>query len=193
MVITQLQLKNYRRFLDLQIEFPESIIGIIGRNGAGKSTLIEAIGWALFGNRAARTEKQDIRNLHVNSSAACEVQLDFAFGGHTYRVMRRLKGKSFAIEAALYRDGGEEAIAVQERGVTEAIESLLLILDYRSFFTSVFARQKEVDALMNMQAEERRRLFAPPVDLDLIDAGARTVRRAIARTCPTNSKKTPQV
>ncbi|HNR68242.1 MAG TPA: SMC family ATPase [bacterium] len=176
MVITQLQLKNYRRFLDLQIEFPESIIGIIGRNGAGKSTLIEAIGWALFGNRAARTEKQDIRNLHVDSSAACEVQLDFAFGGHTYRVMRRLKGKSFAIEAALYRDGGEEAIAVQERGVTEAIESLLM-MDYRSFFTSVFARQKEVDALMNMQAEERRRYLHRLLNLDLIDRAREQVRR----------------
>ena len=58
MIIQNLKLENYRRFVKLDLEFPENIIGIIGNNGSGKSTIIEAIGWILYGNAIARTEKQ---------------------------------------------------------------------------------------------------------------------------------------
>lgn len=55
-------LKNYRRFRKLSIEFPENLQGFLGSNGAGKSTIIEAIAWALYGTRAARGAKVDIRS-----------------------------------------------------------------------------------------------------------------------------------
>jgi len=43
MIIHSLKLKNYRKFKDDFIEFPEGLFGIVGNNGAGKTSLIEAI------------------------------------------------------------------------------------------------------------------------------------------------------
>ena len=40
MIIKSLKLENYRRLEHLDIDLPETVIGIIGRNGSGKSTLV---------------------------------------------------------------------------------------------------------------------------------------------------------
>ncbi len=176
MVIKRLKLVNYRRFRMLDLEFPQNIIGILGRNGAGKSTLLEAIGWILFGTRAVRTDKQDIRNHALDGGDPCVAELEFDYGGHEYRIERQLRGKNAISEAALYRDGSSEADAVQDRGVNEFVEQLLH-LDYRSFYASVFARQKDLDALSAMQSEERRKSINRLIKIDVIDKARERVRQ----------------
>ncbi|UCE07903.1 MAG: SMC family ATPase, partial [bacterium] len=81
---------------------------------------------------------------------------------------RQLKGKTAISEAAIYRNGNPQPEAVQERGVNEFIEQLLN-LDYRSFFVSVFARQKDLAALSVLQPEERRKSIARLINIDAID------------------------
>ena len=176
MVIRTLKLVNYRRFPQLYLEFPENFIGIIGRNGAGKSTLMEAVGWVLFGTRISRTDKQEIRSQFAGDKDVCLAEMEFDFGGHQYRVVRKLKGKNAISEAAIYRDASAEPEAVQERGVNEYVESLLH-LDYRSFFVSVFARQKDLAALSSMQPEDRRKSINRLINIDRIDKARETVRR----------------
>ncbi len=168
MIIKSLKLRNYRRFADVDMECPENIIGIIGRNGAGKTTLVEAIGWALYGNVIARTGKTDIRSQFAGESESCLVEIEFEYGGESYRILRQLKGKNAIAEAAIYRAASPEPVAVQERGVNEYIERLLR-LDYRSFFASVFAKQRELAALSAMTAEERRRSIARLINIDRVD------------------------
>ncbi|MBN1480272.1 SMC family ATPase [candidate division KSB1 bacterium] len=176
MIIKSLKLQNYRRFEQLDLEFPENLIGIIGRNGAGKSTIIEAIGWALYGNRIVRTDKQDVRSQHVDEKATCVVEIVYAYAGSEFRIERKLKGKHATSEAALWRDGGEDAIAVQDRGVNDFVENLLQ-LDYRSFITSVFAQQKELAKLSTLQPEQRRQAINRLIGIDRIDRAREHVRR----------------
>ncbi|HOT96492.1 MAG TPA: SMC family ATPase [bacterium] len=168
MIIKSLVLRNYRRFAAVDIECPENIIGIIGRNGAGKTTLVEAIGWALYGNVIARTGKSDIRSQFAGEGENCSVELEFVYGGEAYRIIRQLKGKNATAEAAIYRAAVAEPEAVQERGVNDYVERLLR-LDYRSFFASVFAKQRELAALSAMSAEERRRSIARLINIDRVD------------------------
>ena len=51
MRLRTLQLQNYRRYKSADLELPDGMVSIIGSNGSGKSTLMEAVAWALFGNR----------------------------------------------------------------------------------------------------------------------------------------------
>ncbi|NIA29379.1 MAG: AAA family ATPase [Actinobacteria bacterium] len=176
MIIKTLKLENYRRFANLQLEFPENVIGILGRNGAGKSTIIEAIGWTLYGNLLARTEKQDIRSQFAPNNGKCSAEMEFVYGGGEYRIVRTLKGKNATSEAAVYRCGESEAVAVQDRGVNQFIEDLLK-LDRQSFLTSVFARQKDLAALSSMKPEERRKSINRLINIDRIDKARDRVRR----------------
>ena len=176
MIIKSLKLSNYRRFENLDLEFPENIIGIIGRNGAGKSTIIEAVGWVLYGSRFVRTDKKEVRSQFADAKQACRAEMIFSFGGSEYRIVRSLKGKNVVSEAAVYRNGASEAEAVQDRGVDEFIEQLLQ-LDYRSFTTSVFAQQKELDKLTSLQPEQRRQAINRLINIDRIDRAREQVRR----------------
>jgi len=175
MIIKRLKLQNYRRFKNLELELPENIIGILGNNGVGKTTIVESIGWCLYGNRIRRTDKQDIRSQFCDASEECIVELDFSCGGNEYRLIRKLKGKNAIVEAAIYRGAETEPEAVQERGVNEFIEKLLN-LDYRSFFISVFAKQKDLAALSLYQPEERRKSIARLINIESIDRARDNVR-----------------
>ncbi|MGQ9561544.1 MAG: AAA family ATPase [Candidatus Oleimicrobiaceae bacterium] len=176
MVIESLRLHNYRRFRTLELTFPENLIGIIGRNGVGKSTIVEAVGWALYGNRVVRTDKMDVRSQSASEKEVCEAELVFTCSGQQYRVLRRLKGKNAIAEAAAYRGNAATPVATHDSGVTEFIEGLLG-LDYQSFFASVFARQKELDALSRMEKAERLRCINRLVNIDLVDHAREQVRQ----------------
>ena len=101
----------------------------------------------------------------------------FQYGGLEYRIERKLKGKNALSEAALYREGEDDPVAVQDRGVNELIESLLQ-LDYRSFTSSIFAEQKELDKLSSLQPEQRRQSINRLINIDRIDQARDDVRRS---------------
>jgi exonuclease SbcC len=176
MTIKHLKIMNYRRFARLELEFPENLIGIIGRNGAGKSTIIEAIGWALYGNRIKRTDKHDIRSQFADKTDSCRVEMEFVYGGEEFRIIRTLKGQKAISEAVIYRQGCSDPVAVQDRGVNEYVEKLLH-LDYPSFFASIFAKQKDLAAFTSMQTAERLKSINRLINIDVIDQTREDVRR----------------
>ncbi|MCR4439542.1 MAG: SMC family ATPase [bacterium] len=177
MVIQTLRLRNYRRFRTLELEFPENVIGIIGRNGVGKTTIVEALGWALYGNRVKRTDKTDIRSQFASPKEVCAAELLFTCGGEHYRIVRQLRGKDAIAEAAAYRGAAEAPVAVLDTGVTEFIENLLG-LDYQSFFASVFAQQKELDALSRLKTPaERLKCINRLINIDLVDRARELARQ----------------
>jgi len=174
MILHSLHLYNFRRFRRAEIEFPENVIGLLGRNGAGKSTLLEAIAWALYGSRASRTDKSQIRSQFADEHDACEVELTFKLGSEKYRVFRSLAGKNAVGEAALYHGDSLVPAAVRDSGVNQEIEKLLG-LDQRAFEVSIFAKQKELAALGDLQNEERRKIVSRLINLEAIDRARQNV------------------
>ncbi len=173
MLLKVLTLRNYRKYRDVCIEFPDGVIGIIGLNGVGKTTLVEAIGWALFGHHAARTTKELIKREGASPHEPCQVGLEFELEGDNYRVVREMSGKNLMPKARLVING--RLITSNAEEVTRVLEERLG-MDYQSFFTSIFARQKELNALSSMKAAERKKLMLRMLGIERIERSIQAIR-----------------
>jgi len=166
MILKSLTLKNYRKFKDVTIEFPDGVTGIVGLNGVGKSTIFEAIAWVIYGPVAARTSADQIKREDAANTDSCRVELEFVFEEDNYRIVREMTGKNLIASATATINGklaanGAEIVSnyVQDR----------LGMDFKSFFTSIFAKQKELNALSSMVASERRPLILKMLGIDCLD------------------------
>jgi exonuclease SbcC len=168
MRLNYIELRNYRRFEHVKLELPDGIIGIVGDNGVGKSTLVESIAWALFGNQKdiVRAGKESIRRDGAKPNEPTSVKLEFMFAGEEYVVTREMSGKALSIDAALLVSGREMARGSKE--VSGYIEKKLG-MDYKSFFISVFAKQKDLAALSSLTDSERRMTVLRMLGIDRLD------------------------
>lgn len=155
------------------MEFPDGVIGIIGPNGVGKSTLIEAISWALYGNDAQRTSKEEVRWTGASPGEECSVILEFEMDGDQYRVHREMRGKDLKMKVTL--DINNQLHGDGDRAVTQVLAERLG-MDYKAFFISVFARQKDLDALSILPPGERRQLILRMLDIDVLDRVISSIR-----------------
>ncbi|MCX5726542.1 MAG: SMC family ATPase [Candidatus Saganbacteria bacterium] len=175
MRLVSLTLKNYRQFKDAKVEFGDGVIGIVGLNGAGKSTLVEAVAWALYGNLAARTEKEGIKRSTAPLSASVEVTLEMEISGNPYHITRVLKGTSQIGDASIISSG--KVIADSVRGADKEI-NYLFGMDYKSFYTSFFAKQKELNALTDLTPGQRRDVIIRMLRIDAVDKAIDNLRSA---------------
>ena len=146
MKLHRLRLVNFRQHGDTEIVFGDGITGIIGPNGSGKTSLLEAIAWAIYGNPAARGDKDSIRNLRAKARAPVRVELEFGLGSHSYRVERGLNN------AELYQDGVVVANSLKE--VTGRLQRVLG-MTHGEFFNTYFTGQKELAVLADATRPER--------------------------------------
>jgi exonuclease SbcC len=153
MRINGLRLVNFRQHADTHVEFDGGLTGIIGPNGSGKTTLLEAIAWALYGNSAARGNRDTIRHNRAGPRSAVRVELDFSLGGHRYRVVRGLTS------AELYLDGGQQPIANSITGVTDLLQRRLG-MTRGEFFNTYFTGQKELNVMAAMGPSERAQFLS---------------------------------
>lgn len=160
------KINNFRVLKEVEIDFPDKVIGIIGPNGAGKSSIIEAIAWALYGNQVARSGKEEIKSVLAGEAAECSVELIFQINEETYRIERKLIGKSNRAEVQLYRGKGSESVGVAE---TKGYIEQLLGLDWRGFLSSFLARQSELNALSDLQPSKRRDHIAGMLGINRLD------------------------
>jgi exonuclease SbcC len=143
-------------------------VGIVGQNGSGKSSLVEAIAWALYGNESSivRTTKEGIRSSSAGPNDECSVELEFDLAADHYRVVRTIKGKNCTSDATLSVNGSLSART--DKCVTDLIVDRLG-MDYKSFFISVFARQKDLNALSTLRPADRKKTILRMLEIDVLD------------------------
>ena len=175
MRLRSIQIQNYRRYRSVDLELPDGLVSIIGPNGSGKSTLMEAVSWALFGNQSeiVRSGKDSIKRQGAAHTDPCMVRIEFDFEDTGYIVERSMKGKNLTMSAIMY--AGDNAIA---RGTEEVSLALMKLfgMDHKSFFISVFARQKELNALTSQPKGERKKMVLRLLDIESIDTAIRKIR-----------------
>lgn len=175
MRISYLELRNYRKFKELKLQFPDGIVGILGLNGVGKTTIIEAVAWALFGNveETVRTSRDGVRRSDASPADVCSAKLEFELGGTEYMILREMGGKSLSMKAVLRTK--ETVLAETDKSVKKMVEKLIG-MDHKSFFTSVFARQKELNALQSVAPGERKKVVLRMLHIDGVDDFLTSVR-----------------
>ncbi len=175
MKLSLISLKNYRRFKSAELEVPEGMVSIMGPNGAGKSSLMEAVAWALYGNQAeiVRTGKESIKREGSARTDPCSVKVEFDFEDTGYVVERSMKGKALTMSASIH--AGNKLLARGSDEVAKAVENLLG-MDHKSFFISVFARQKELNALTSHPKHMRKKLVLRMLEIENIDEAIRRLR-----------------
>jgi len=166
MILKNLTIRNFRKFKNTTIEFPDGVTGVIGLNGAGKSTIFEAIAWVLYGPVAARTSSDEIKRQGADKSDPCRIELEFFFENNNYRVVREMAGKSLTATATVTVNG---KIAATSAEIVSKFIQKKLGMDFKSFFTSIFAKQKELNTLSSMNASERRPLILKMLGIDSLD------------------------
>jgi exonuclease SbcC len=145
MHLNKLVMRNFKKFRRAEVEFQDGLTGIVGSNGTGKSTIVEAIAWALYGNRASSIKRDFIRNAHAGESDPVEVRLTLSLGKQELIIFRAMKGKGLMSEAVLILDG--QRIAAGTKEVDLRLEEILKI-SYQDFMKTFYARQKDLDNLL---------------------------------------------
>jgi exonuclease SbcC len=177
MRLTYLSLENYRKFVRIAVEFPDGVTGIIGPNGVGKSTLVEAICWALYGQPAARTKKELLKRRGASPEEPCRVLLQFELNSDQYEVMREMVGKDLN-PVAWVKVNGKLIVAPGANSAAESIRYLMQKIgtDRESFYTSLVAKQKELNALSDRTYGERRKLILRMLKIDALDQVITNIR-----------------
>lgn len=171
-----MELRNYRKFRDSRIEFPDGVVAIVGQNGSGKTTILEAVTWALFGNASSvvRDNKEGVVSFGAAPGEECSVVLEFELGEDSYRLARSMKVKSLKTDASLEVNG--KLLAKTDTDVTAAIVSKLG-MDHQAFFVSVFTKQKDLNALANLRPADRKTLVLRMLRVDFLDDVIKDVDR----------------
>ncbi len=145
MHLNKLFLRNFKKYRRADVVFQDGLTGIVGSNGTGKSTIVEAIAWALYGNKASTIRRDLLKNSRAGESDTVEVKLSLGMGRQEMAIYRAMKGKSLSPDAALFLDG--QMIASGSREVDQKLEELLNI-GYQDFMKTFYARQKDLDNLL---------------------------------------------
>lgn len=174
MRIQSLTISNFRVIKSASIDFPDKVIAIIGKNGVGKSSIIEAISWALYGNQAARSGKDEIKSTFAKESENCEVKVTFFLNEEQFTVIRRLVGRTNRAEVELFRGDKSESVGVNE---TKVHVGNLLGLDWRGYLSSFLARQSELNALSDLVPSKRKDHIAGMLGIERLDKAIQTLKQ----------------
>ncbi|MBD3216405.1 MAG: AAA family ATPase [Candidatus Lokiarchaeota archaeon] len=173
MIIESVRLKNFISHAKSEVEFPLGVSILVGPNGAGKSAVIDAILYALTGNRV-RGEKVD--DLIREGSREMEVGLSFRLDGIEHNIARQRK-RAGNPDAKLRID--KKMVANSQMEVTSEIMERLQ-MDEDTIINSVFIRQGEITALLEADPAERKELIGKLIGLDRLDKAYVNMRQLIS-------------
>ena len=165
MHLNNLYMRNFKKYREVEIEFQDGLTGIVGRNGSGKSSIVEAIAWALYGNKASIVRRDLIKNSRAGEQDKLVVKLDLNLDNKKMTIVRAMRGKSLTPEARLDIDG--EMVATGTREVENLLENLLNI-SFQDFMKTFYARQKDLDNLLKEGGTKKKEYLLTLLGLDEI-------------------------
>ncbi len=164
MIIRQLELKNFLSHDHSIINFDKGVTVIYGHNGAGKSSIIDAVKFALFGEKRGG----HIEDLIRRGTQDMEVDLDFEIGPDQYRISRIMEMGKTGIKT---RDAtltmNKSVLSTTVKSVDDTVADKLGI-DKDTFLNSVFVEQGEIDTLISKTRAERETTFSRILGLNLL-------------------------
>ena len=166
MILTNLKLENFKKYVSHSISFEEGLTGIIGKNGSGKSTIFEAILFALYGELKNKGDKEIVRNANASIKDVVSVDLDFEFENTPYKISREFRGKTLSANAKLYKN--EELLITGAKETTAYIVKLTK-MNKDAFSHTLFASQKELTSLSTKKPEDRKKMIRKLLGLEKID------------------------
>lgn len=134
---------------------------IQGHNGAGKSTMIDAITFGLYNKPYRKINKGQLVNSLNNKD--CVVEIEFAAGNDTYKVVRGIKPAKFEI----YKNGtllNQDAANVDYQ---EMLEKSILKMNYRTFLQVVVLGSGNYVPFMQLNASQRREIIEDLLDIQI--------------------------
>jgi DNA repair protein SbcC/Rad50 len=157
MRLISLTLENFRQHKSLEIQFPSGLTGILGVNGAGKSTILEAIAWALYGNKEiVRGELESLIWRFAPGKSSAVAELEFELNQQVYQVKRSQSSKSNTAELRQ----NQRVLANSTKAVNEQIGQILG-MSHQEFFNSYFTAQRDLNFLGSIKgAVDRERFIA---------------------------------
>lgn len=164
MIIRKLELNNFLSHDHTALDFDKGVTVIYGHNGAGKSSIIDAIKFALFGEKRGSS----IADLIRRGAQDMSVSLDFSIGDNEYNITRQMSLGRTGIrsrDAILTENKSELARTVS--GVDDTVGGILGI-DKDTFLNSVFVEQGEIDTLISKTKAERENTFNRILGLNLL-------------------------
>ena len=181
MIFTNLKLKNFKSYLNTNINLASGITIIVGENGAGKSTILEAISFALFKQHTARKIDDLIRiNKNKQANQTMAVQLEFISNGITYRVSReKTKSSSKAhlyqkVNSPVTEDFSFSPICSGDKEVSSEIKNILQ-MDGDLFLNAIYVRQGEIADLVGKTPSEKKQLIGRLLGIESLEKAWRNM------------------
>lgn len=169
-MISQIQLKSFKKHEDSQFDFSGGLNSITGANAQGKTSLLRGVLFALLGASAAGNKEHLATR---GSSGDTKVSLDIHIPGHEFvRIERTLKGaKIFSADGTLIANGTTPSIKLIEEAYGMSSADLQLLM---------YSRQGESQALLAMGAAALQKTVERLAKTDLVDSVLTNIGRDIA-------------
>lgn len=172
MIITKIKGEFVRQYPSINIEFPkEGLMNLNGPNGAGKTTILMLIELALFG-AISGVKATEIKYDQAKKSQKWWVELTFAIDGNEYCVYRHENTAK-----ATFKVNGKDLITGGQKEVTEHIVQKVMRMDQASFSNAFYARQDDLDNLIKLRPEERKKEISRLLRIDKLDESIKNVRK----------------
>lgn len=147
-------------FTEVQLDSHKTTL-IVGENGAGKSTILDALCFVLYGKPFRKINKAQLLN-SINNKALV-VEIEFAVGKRSYRIVRGIKPNIFEI----YVDGTLLDQHSDAKEYQEMLEKQILKLNFRSFSQIVILGSASFVPFMQLPAAHRREVIEDLLDIEI--------------------------
>lgn len=147
-------------FTEITLDQSKSTL-IVGENGAGKSTILDALSFALYGKPFRKINKPQLMN-SINQKNL-EVEVLFAIGKKTYRIVRGIKPSIFEI----YENDILLNQEASSRDYQEVLEKNILKLNHKSFSQIVVLGSSTFVPFMQLSSSHRREVIEDLLDIQI--------------------------